>query len=209
MQFIIALFFSLWTGINQWTRPGPPVVVDKQLAAIIACSAESLSGGCLGDYGILLVLIAPLKLNEKLDLPFSVSPSASNLPDQDSCFQEMSSLICRSEFTGTKKPWAQQQQTQLELWSPALEGKLGRSLLAWIKKRVDFSEWKRERMLVKMDHSLGLRAWSRRGRNLPFFWQETEKKQQKSRVNRGAVLCGPGKCCCWEGGGNVLLRMGT
>lgn len=43
-----------------------------------------------------------LKLNEKLDLPFSVSPSASNLPDQDSCFQEMSSLICRSEFTGTK-----------------------------------------------------------------------------------------------------------
>lgn len=77
-------------------------MVDKQLAAISASSAESLSSGCLGDYGILLVLTAPLKLNEKLDLPFSVSPSASNLPDQDSCFQEMSSLICRSEFTGTK-----------------------------------------------------------------------------------------------------------
>ena len=74
-------------------------MVDKQLAAIRACSAESLSGGCLGDNGILLVLVAPLKLNEKLDLPFSVSPSASNLPDRDSRFQEMSSLICRSEYT--------------------------------------------------------------------------------------------------------------
>lgn len=79
-------------------------MVDKQLAAIGACSAKSLSGGCLGDYGILLVLIAPLKLNEKLDLPFSVSPLASNLPDRDSRFQEMSSLSCRSEFTGNKKP---------------------------------------------------------------------------------------------------------
>lgn len=56
----------------------------------------------MGHYGVLLVLIAPLKLNEKLDLPFSVSPSASSLPDQDSRFQEMSSLICRSEFAGTK-----------------------------------------------------------------------------------------------------------
>lgn len=45
-------------------------MVDKQLAAISASSAESLSSGCLGDYGILLVLTAPLKLNEKLDLPF-------------------------------------------------------------------------------------------------------------------------------------------
>lgn len=48
------------------------------------------------------MLTAALKLNKKLDLPFSVSLSASNLPDQDSRFQEMSSLSCRSEFTGTK-----------------------------------------------------------------------------------------------------------
>lgn len=77
-------------------------MVDKQLAAVRACSAESLSGGCLGDYGVLLALISPLKLNERLDLPLSVSPSASNLPERDSRFQEMSALIYRSEFTGTK-----------------------------------------------------------------------------------------------------------
>lgn len=77
-------------------------MVDKQLAAIRACSTESLSGGCLGDNGTLLVLIAPLKLNKELDPPFSVFPSASKLPERDSCFQEMSSLMCRSEFTGTK-----------------------------------------------------------------------------------------------------------
>lgn len=76
-----ALVFSLWTGINQRARPGPPVVVDKQLAAIRACSTESLSGGCLGDNGTLLVLIAPLKLNKELDPPFSVFPSASKLPE--------------------------------------------------------------------------------------------------------------------------------
>lgn len=96
------LLLSLWTGIDQWARPGPPVVVDKQLAATRACSAESLSGGCLGDNEILLVLIASLKLSEKLDLPFSISPSAFNLPVWDSRFQEMSSLISRSEFTSTK-----------------------------------------------------------------------------------------------------------
>lgn len=45
-------------------------MVDKQLAAIGACSTESLSGGSLGDNGTLLVLTAPLKLNKKLDLPF-------------------------------------------------------------------------------------------------------------------------------------------
>lgn len=73
-------------------------MVDKQLAAIRACSTESLSGGCLGDNGTLLVLTALLKLNEKLDLPFSVFPSASKLPHSVSCSQE----VCRSEFTGTK-----------------------------------------------------------------------------------------------------------
>lgn len=55
-----------------------------------------------GIIGTLLVLIAPLKLNKELDLPFSVFPSASKLPERDSCFQETSSLMCRSEFTGTK-----------------------------------------------------------------------------------------------------------
>lgn len=45
-------------------------MVDKQLAAIRACSTESLSEGCLGDNGTLLVLIALLKLSKKLDLPF-------------------------------------------------------------------------------------------------------------------------------------------
>lgn len=76
--------------------------MDKQLAAIRACSTENLSGGYLRDNGTLLVLIAPLKGNKELDLPFSVFPSASKLPERDSCFQEMSSLMCRSEFTGTK-----------------------------------------------------------------------------------------------------------
>nr|XP_047934750.1 DNA-directed RNA polymerase III subunit RPC8 isoform X1 [Anser cygnoides] len=91
-------------GVDQRTRPGPPVMVDEQLAAVRACSAARLSGGYLGDYGILLVLAAPLKLNENSELPSSVSPSASNLPDQDSRFQEMPSLIRRSEFAGTKRP---------------------------------------------------------------------------------------------------------
>lgn len=77
-------------------------MVDKQLAAIRACSTESLSGGYVGDNWTVLVLTAPLKLNEKLDLPFSVFLSAFKLPETVSCSQKMSLLMCRSEFTGTK-----------------------------------------------------------------------------------------------------------
>lgn len=86
----------------------------------------------------MLVLIAPLKLNEKLDLSVSVSPSASNLPDRDSLFQEMSSLICRSEFTGTKS--LEHSSNKLS-WSfgllPCRENWGGLSLP---KKGVDFGE---------------------------------------------------------------------
>lgn len=149
MQFTIARsLFCVWAGINQWTRPGTPVMVDKQLAAISASSAESLSSGCLGDYGILLVLTAPLKLNEKLDLPFSVSPSASNLPDQDSCFQEMSSLICRSELTGTK---SLEPSSNKPSWSfcllPWRENRGGLHSPE-LRRELTSSEWKWERMPV-------------------------------------------------------------
>lgn len=58
-------------------------------------STESLSGGCLGDNGILLVLTAPLKLNKKLDLPFCFPFSFQAARERQ--------LLSRNVFTDVQK----------------------------------------------------------------------------------------------------------
>lgn len=205
-----AIVFSLWTGIHQRARPGPPVVVDKQLGAIRACSTESLSGGCLGDNGTLLVLIAPLELNKELDLPFSVFPSAFKLPERDSCFQETSSLMCRTEFTGTKS--LEHSSYKLN-WSfgllPWRENCRGLYLLELRRELTSASKGRRE-YLLRSTTALGWELDLRGVDTCPSFVRKW--RDSKRLVSRGVVLWRAGKCCCWEsrgGGGDVLLRMGT
>lgn len=182
------LFISLWAGINQRARPGPPVVVDKQLAAIRACSTESLSGGCSGGNRILLVLTAALKLNKKLDLPFSVSLSASNLPDQDSRFQEMSSLSCRSEFTGTKS--LERSSNKLS-WSfgllPWRENWGGLYLPELRRELTSVSESRRE-CLSRSIASLGWELDLRGVETGPSFDRKRRRNSKKTGVHRGVVL---------------------